>query len=194
MKRAKQIVLDLISNLLPFDSLELQHKDNAAAWVTSGVPIFRIAKPDTPPKHLVSYFVLFDEKAEEVLLIDHINSQLWLPAGGHVEIDEDPQVTVSREAREELGVSARFDTVFGSRPLFITVTKTVGANIHTDVSLWYVIRGDKTKTLTYEQREMKGYKWWTFRELLDTPVEGFDPYMHRFIQKMQAKLTQTQTT
>jgi 8-oxo-dGTP pyrophosphatase MutT (NUDIX family) len=63
-------------------------------------------KPDTPPKHLVSYFVLYDESTHKLMLVDHIKAKTWLPAGGHVKLDEDPRITVTREADEELGIVA----------------------------------------------------------------------------------------
>ncbi len=73
------------------------------AWIASGVQIFRTAKPDVPPKHLVAYFALVDPAPRSMLLVDHRNAGLWLPTGGHVEPDEDLAATVTREAREELG-------------------------------------------------------------------------------------------
>src|SRR4051812_44566164 len=39
----------------PLDALEHEHLADALAWVDSGAEIFRVAKPATPPKHLVSY-------------------------------------------------------------------------------------------------------------------------------------------
>ena len=42
-----------------------------------------------------------------VLLVNHINAGLWLPPGGHVEPDEHPAQTASREALEELGIAER---------------------------------------------------------------------------------------
>ena len=40
--------------------------------------------------------------------MDHKKAELWLPSGGHVEIDEDPTDTVTRECMEELSVAADF--------------------------------------------------------------------------------------
>ena len=78
---AEQNVAAIISGIIPFDDIESQHIQETLAWIHSGAPIFRLQKPDIPPKHLVSYFILFDEKAQKVLLVDHKKAQLWLPAG-----------------------------------------------------------------------------------------------------------------
>lgn len=77
-----------------FDTLEQEHIDDALTWMTKTNDVFRIKKPDLPPKHLVSYFVLVDTKHKSILLCDHIKAQLWLPSGGHVEHGEHPADTV----------------------------------------------------------------------------------------------------
>jgi 8-oxo-dGTP pyrophosphatase MutT (NUDIX family) len=102
-----------------------------------------------------------------------------------VEIDEDPRTTVSREAYEELQIAAKFDTVFGHDPLFVTVTETRGQGTHTDVSLWYVIEGKNKDKLAYDKSEMNSYKWLSLQDVLETDISELDPHMHRFVTKMQ---------
>jgi 8-oxo-dGTP diphosphatase len=185
MTDIRQTILDTVDTINPIDDLEQAHKNDVVAWVKSGEPIFRISKPDNPPKHLVSYFVLYDPRSMQLMLIDHIKAQLWLPTGGHVEIDEDPRTTVTREAYEELKIAAKFDTVFGRDPVFITVTETKGQGTHTDVSLWYVIEGDPRDKLAYDEGEMNGYRWLSLQNVLATDITELDPHMHRFVVKMQ---------
>lgn len=184
----KQIVRNAVSAIQPYDDLEKSHIDNVLSWIDSDAQLFRISKPDNPPKHLVSYFVLYDESKRSIMLIDHVKAELWLPTGGHVDPDEDPHETVTREAYEELKIKAEFNTVFGDNPLFITVTETVGSNTHTDVSLWYVIRGEANVPLDFDTREIKSCKWLTLDEVLATDITELDPHMHRFVQKMKQSL------
>jgi 8-oxo-dGTP pyrophosphatase MutT (NUDIX family) len=184
----KQDILDAVNSIKPFDELEQHHKDDVVAWIKADAPLFRISKPDNPPKHLVSYFVLYDSQNARLMLIDHIKAHLWLPTGGHVDIDEDPRTTVSREAYEELQITARFDTLFGNDPLFVTVTETKGSGTHTDVSLWYVIEGNSADRLAYDEREMNSYKWLSLHDVLDTDISELDPHMHRFVAKMEMVL------
>jgi len=73
-------ILREILTITPHDQVERDHLDAAVAWVRSGAELFRLVKPDTPSKHLVSYFALVDNG--HILLVDHRNAQLWLPAGG----------------------------------------------------------------------------------------------------------------
>jgi len=48
-----------------------------------------------------------------VLVILHRKLGKWLPIGGHVELDEDPEQAALREAREETGLEVR---LLGQRP------------------------------------------------------------------------------
>lgn len=164
----------------PFDALEAEHINDAIAWINSTDEIFRIEKPAKPPKHLVSYFVIIDEDKKKILLMDHINAGLWLPSGGHVEINEHPKTTVEREIMEELNFSADF---ISDIPFFITQTVTVNIGAgHTDVSLWYLLRGNSEEKITYDKNEFKGYKWFGYNEILETDIK-LDPHMHRFVNK-----------
>ena len=133
-------IRDEVRQIDPFDDLERTTRADVLAWIDSGAELCRVQKPATPPKHLISYFVVVD--GEYVLLVDHLNAGLWLPPGGHVEPDEHPRDTVRRECMEELFLEA--GDVADLCPIFVTVTETVGnAPGHTDVSLWYVIRGSR---------------------------------------------------
>jgi 8-oxo-dGTP pyrophosphatase MutT (NUDIX family) len=49
----------------------------------------------------------------KVLLILHRKLGKWLPLGGHVELDEDPEAAALREAREESGLEVE---LLGERP------------------------------------------------------------------------------
>ncbi len=166
-----------IAAINPVDPLEKQHQADALAWVDSGVELIRQAKPATPPKHLVSYFAVVD--GEHILLVDHKNAQLWLPAGGHVETCEHPRETVRRELQEELAFASAHDI---GPPLMVTCTETVGLTAgHTDVSLWYVVRAKKSQVMRFDASEFNGVRWFAFAEV---PLERSDPHMGRFIAKL----------
>ena len=168
-----------IAGITPYDELESQHIAATLAWIQSGEQIFRVAKPATPPKHLVSYFVLYDENAKKLLLVDHKDAMLWLPTGGHVNIDEHPRDAAKRECMEELGISAEF---WRAEPLLLTTTVTVGHSAgHTDVSLWYVMRGDHSAEYDYDNNEFSRVRWFGFDEI---PYERCDRHMRRFVGKL----------
>ncbi len=58
----------------------------------------------------VAIFVVHDEK---ILLIHHRKLDKWLPLGGHIELDEDPEQAALREAKEESGLDVE---LLGERP------------------------------------------------------------------------------
>lgn len=181
-------VYNIVSQITPLDESESQVIRDTLNWINSGAPLYRAKKPDIPPWHLVSYFLLVDQEKQSAMLIDHVISGLWLPNGGHVHQGESLVDTVIREAKEELNIEAKFNEKIGPRPIFITNTKVVTMDKHTDVSLWYVIDGDTEATYKYEEREIYGYKWLTFDEILQTDIQQLDPEMHRFIRKLKAEL------
>lgn len=176
----------IVASISPFDERETQHQREVLEWIDSGFPIFRGARFDDPPKHLVTYFVLFDADKNLLMLCDHVKSGLLLPTGGHVEIDEHPLTTVRREAMEELNISAVVDQSIGTQPMFVSAAETVGQLCHTDVSLWFVLQGRSTSPLNFDRREMSGYRWLSPAEIISTPISMLDPNMHRFVNKLCA--------
>jgi 8-oxo-dGTP diphosphatase len=174
-----------VSCISAFDDLEKEHIENTLAWIRSGAPLFRKAKPDVPDKHLVSYFVLLDRQAKKIQLVDHKKALLWLPAGGHVELNEDPKDTVRRECVEELGIEADF--VF-DEPIFLTSTITVGLTAgHTDVSLWYVLKGNQNQLYQFDPSEFNSICWFGFDEIT---YEKSEPHIGRFVEKLKGLLNE----
>jgi len=181
----REETLRFIEVIKPFDEKEAAHLQDALNWVAGNEPLYRIQKPDVPPKHLVSYFVIVDPVSHKMLLQDHLLAKRWIPAGGHVDPNEDPAETVRRECMEELGIEATF---LHDDPQFITVTVTNGQGEHTDVSLWYVLQAGETTPLVIEPGSFADVKWWDIDEILATPIEKFDPELHRFIAKTRQSL------
>jgi len=56
---------------------------------------------------------IFVVEHRRVLLIHHRQLDKWLPLGGHIELDEDPEMAALREAREESGLEVE---LIGERP------------------------------------------------------------------------------
>jgi 8-oxo-dGTP pyrophosphatase MutT (NUDIX family) len=184
IQNARSVIENIVANITPLDDLESQHIEETLSWIRGGAPLFRIEKPDIPPKHLVSYFILLDESQRKVLLVDHKKARLWLPSGGHGERDEHPRDTAARECYEELGIEADF---WRNDPLLLTVTRTVGLTAgHTDVSLWYILKGYHQKNYSFDSEEFNSIKWFSFDEI---PYEQSDPHMRRFISKLGRHLS-----
>jgi 8-oxo-dGTP pyrophosphatase MutT (NUDIX family) len=56
---------------------------------------------------------IFIVQAGQVLQVHHRKLGKWLPVGGHIELDEDPEQAALREAREETGLEV---SLVGERP------------------------------------------------------------------------------
>ena len=176
----RQQIRDEFTSITPHDARERLDLAFALDWIDSGAQLCRLAKPATPPIHLVSYFVVLD--GDHVLLVDHRNAQLWLPTGGHVESGEHPRATVAREIEEELGFGAT-DPI--GAPLFVTVSTTVGLTAgHTDVSLWYVVEASRAQPMVFDDGEFAAVRWFAFDAV---PLARAEPHMQRFLAKLSAK-------
>ena len=174
-------IADLVRNVQPFDTREAADQAGILDWVASGAQLFRTVPPDTPPKHLVVYFIPVDAAQRCLLLGDHRKSGLWLPPGGHVEDGEDPRAAVVREADEELGIVAQS---VDDRPFFLTVTPTNDASSHLDVDLWFVLQVKREVRLTPDPREFKSARWFGLDDQRDWPSDRYDPEMGRFAAKL----------
>lgn len=180
-------VRSIVEAIAPFGPEEEAHRRDVLAWVDSGADLFRVAKPASPPKHLVSYCVLVDTIARQALLVDHRDAQLWLPTGGHVDVEEHPADAAQREIHEELGIQPEFHAALGATPLMVTVTETVGlSESHTDVSLWFAFSGRRSAELTPDAGEFVDTRWWDFDDIEHGPDTRFDPYLPRFVRKLDA--------
>lgn len=61
---------------------------------------------------VVSIFIVYHE---QVLMVHHPRYNKWLPIGGHIELNEDPEQALYREIEEECGLKVE---VLGCKPKF----------------------------------------------------------------------------
>lgn len=182
-------IANLIQEVKFSDEIEKGHIEDTVNWINSNAEIFRIEKPAVPAKHLVCYNVLCDIDKQRILLLEHKQSGLVLPSGGHVEKGEMPFETVKRELQEELGIEkANFVLEKWEIPFFVTQVKTVGQTAgHVDVDLWYLLKECSEKPINTDgvdfDREFGKFNWYTFEEILKMSLNTLDPNMHRFIEK-----------
>ncbi len=119
----------------------------------------------------VSCYVVY---AGKVLLVDHTKYGLWLPVGGHIELDEDPEQALLREVKEESGLEVE---ILGEKPEF--PAKEVKSlltpqymNIHYAVSkhrhmdMVYFARA-KTNEAKLAEKEHKEIRWFSRQDLSD---------------------------
>jgi 8-oxo-dGTP pyrophosphatase MutT (NUDIX family) len=126
----------------------------------------------------VAIFVVHQDK---VLLIHHRNLNKWLPLGGHIELDEDPETAALREAKEESGLDVELlgerppTTEPGTRaliaPRFLDIHRITGAHQHIGMIYW---ARTKNGTLTLAPAEHHDIRWCSSGDLdqLQPPMSG----------------------
>lgn len=109
---------------------------------------------------------------DRVLLIHHRKLNRWLPLGGHIELDEDPEQAARREAKEECGLDVELvgerppTTEPGTRaliaPRFLDIHRI--SETHEHIGMIYLARpvsGD----LRLAEDEHRDIRWCTSEEL-----------------------------
>lgn len=117
----------------------------------------------------VAIFVVRDQR---VLLILHRKLNKWLPLGGHIELDEDPEIAALREAKEESGLDVELvgerppTTEPGTRaliaPRFLDIHKITDTHEH--IGMIYFAR-PKSGDLALAEEEHHNIGWFTPEDL-----------------------------
>jgi 8-oxo-dGTP pyrophosphatase MutT (NUDIX family) len=125
----------------------------------------------------VAIFVVHESK---ILVIHHRNLNKWLPLGGHIELDEDPEIAALREAKEESGLDVELlgerppTTGPGTRaliaPRFLDIHRI--SNTHEHIGMIYWAR-PKNGTLTLAKAEHHDIRWCSAADLdqLQPPMD-----------------------
>ncbi len=129
----------------------------------------------------VAIFVVHDGK---ILLIHHRKLNKWLPLGGHIELDEDPEIAALREAREESGLDVELigerppTTEPGTRaliaPRFLDIHRIHETHDHIGMIYW---ARPKNGTLTLADAEHHDIRWCSANEL-----EALQPVMSNAVK------------
>jgi 8-oxo-dGTP pyrophosphatase MutT (NUDIX family) len=126
---------------------------------------------------------IFVVQQAKVLLVHHRALDKWLPLGGHIELDEDPEQAALREAREESGLDVELlgerppTTEPGTRallaPRFLDIHRI--SPTHEHVGMIYFARPrDASASLQLAATEHHAIRWCTCEDLrtLSPPLSG----------------------
>jgi ADP-ribose pyrophosphatase YjhB (NUDIX family) len=125
--------------------------------------------------------VAFVVHQNRVLLIYHKELKKWLPLGGHIELDEDPEQALFREITEESGLEVdilsqkpveQFDgRKFLYPPVYLDVHPITATHQHIGLVYFATAASDQV-TLAAEEHE--AIRWFSEAELQD-PTFGIQP-------------------
>lgn len=129
----------------------------------------------------VAIFVVQDHR---VLLIHHRKLNRWLPLGGHIELDEDPEQAALREAKEESGLDVELlgerppTTEPGTRaliaPRFLDIHRI--SDTHEHIGMIYFAR-PRSGSLDLAEEEHHDIRWAT-----DADLEALEPKMSNAVK------------
>lgn len=118
---------------------------------------------------VVSVFIV---RRGRVLLVFHKKYREWLPIGGHIELNEDPEQALKHEIEEESGLSVRLLSKApvirhsGVKPIpapdFMDVHRI--GKIHKHIAFIYFAVSNRGKMRLLE-REHREYRWVSEKEL-----------------------------
>lgn len=115
---------------------------------------------------------IFVVHARKVLLVHHRRLEQWLPLGGHIELDEEPETAALREAHEESGLEIELigerppTTGAGTRaliaPRFLDIHRITDTHEH--IGMIYFAR-TKRGALTLSAAEHHDIRWCASEDL-----------------------------
>lgn len=143
-----------------------------------------LSKEENPDSHFCVYFLPYNPKRNEVFLVLHKKSGLWLCPGGHIDKDESPRTTLRREILEELGIKIRVPK--NTKPFLLTVTKIptrTNQTCHKHFDLWYYLNTDG-KNFKIDMREFFDTGWFTMKKALEKVGDEQNREALRKIQKI----------
>ncbi len=112
---------------------------------------------------------------DKVLLVHHKRLNKWLPIGGHIELDEDPEEALFREVKEESGLEIEVLSEKSSvqtpgfkalyNPAFLDIHDI--SNTHKHIGLVYFAKAN-TDQIVLAEKEHNEIRWFTREELGDS--------------------------
>lgn len=117
-------------------------------------------------------YIVFDSK---ILFIHHKKLNKWLPIGGHIELNEDPEQALFREIKEETGLNQTDLQILSSKPPHNTLDQKFLftpnlldihkiSDTHQHIGLYYFIRS-LTDKVRLEANAHHDIKWLSFPDL-----------------------------
>lgn len=143
---------------------------------------------------VVSAWIVYNGR---VLLVFHKGQQMWLPIGGHIELDEDPKEALYREVKEECGLDievmqearspdypSESTTKLLPTPAYLDIHPINSTHRH--VALEYFAKA-KSNTVQLADDEHDEIRWFTLSEL-DEPRYNILPAIKFFAKDALRKV------
>lgn len=141
---------------------------------------------------VISAYIVYENK---FLLIHHKKLNKWLPIGGHIELDEDPEEALFREIKEECGLEVDIlgekpqvesrGTKFLYPPIFSDIHDI--SDTHKHVGLYYFAKA-KSDNIVLNRKEHNEIRWFK-EEDLDKPELNLDEAVKFYAKEALKRLS-----
>ncbi|HAU66083.1 TPA: hypothetical protein DCW61_01930 [Candidatus Uhrbacteria bacterium] len=134
-----------------------------------------------------------------VLLRLHDKYNLWLSVGGHIELDEDPMETATREVLEEVGLEIKLigeiiqteQTSVGYKellpPRFMNRHRI--NETHEHITFVYFAKSESDQVVVSGDDRSDDWKWFTLQDLED-PTYALQPSIKHYAQQALKELAE----
>ena len=141
--------------------------------------------------YVVVAFITYENR---VLMVHHKELKLWLPVGGHIELDEDIEQALFREIEEEAGLAPSQIEILAEKPditnkgphikfilppAFIDLHKISEEHRHLGFVYFAKSKTDKVRLAENEHHEIR---WFTEKEL-DEPEYAVLPVINFYAKE-----------
>jgi 8-oxo-dGTP pyrophosphatase MutT (NUDIX family) len=143
---------------------------------------------------------IFVVRGDKVLMVHHRNLNQWLPLGGHIELDEDPEQAALREAREESGLEVE---LLGERPpvsghgtralptpRFLDIHRITATHRHVGLIFWARPKSGRIKLAPAEHHAIR----WCSRRDLENLVPVLSPAVKWYCLQALAEMARSVST
>lgn len=127
--------------------------------------------------HFCATACIVDKKEKKILFILHKKMNKWLFVGGHIEENEDPEMAVYREVKEETNLDI---TLLGDRyprkedyiRPFALQRNVINEN-HIHIDIFYVALANNPDQIKAKPDEVLCYKWFSRDEIINNDFDTF---------------------
>jgi len=123
----------------------------------------RLLRVENPLSHTVAMLVVFDEKAQKILLVHHKKANSWIFPGGHIEEGELPNDTAIRELGEEVGLVKEDITLLGPFSAQVATVDNPRQICREHFDIFYAVKASPSQ-LIIDKREFFGSEWLSPKE------------------------------
>ena len=173
-----------IQNYEPVNEQEERDKDVMLRYIRSCDDYL---KRENEIAHFTTSIWTVNKACTKTLMAYHNIYDSWAWIGGHADGEEDLPSVALRELREETGVQR---AALLTPEIFSLEILTVDGHIkkgryvpsHLHLNITYLAQADESETLTVNEAENQGVKWFSFEEALRASKEPW------FVEHIYAKL------